>query len=130
MLCHYVWARGLRKQALMLVITENVPRFPIALLKSFFEDLYSIDHIIIDAKDFGSPCRRRRLYVVMTLRGRLCLSQPLAGLVTTLRTALPDKRSWELLFCMSGADDGFSLAVRKRARDYLRVFCDRDGVYI
>ena len=93
MLCLYVWAIALREQAPMLVIIENVPRFPIALLKSLFEDLYLLDYIIIDAKDFGSPCPRWRLYVVMTLRGQLCLSQPLTGLVSTLRTVLPDKRS-------------------------------------
>ena len=77
----------------MLVIFENVPRFPIALLISFLGDLYLVDHIIINAKDFVSPARRRRLYVVMNIRGKLCLSQTLANLVATLRTALPDQLS-------------------------------------
>ena len=58
MLCLYVWARALREQAPMLAIIEHVPRFPIALLVSLFGDMYSIDHIIIDAKDFESPARR------------------------------------------------------------------------
>ena len=125
----YVWARALREQSPMLVIIEHVPRFPIALLVSLFGDMYSLDYVIIDAKDFESPARRRRLYVVMTLCGRLCLSQPLLNLVTMLRSALPCKRSWESLFCLEGADDGFSLPVSKRAREYLRVFDDRHGVY-
>ena len=81
---------------------KNAPRFPIAFLVSLFGDMYSIDHIIIDDKDFESPARRRRLYVVMTLRGKLCLSQPLANLVTILRSALPSKRSWDLLFFSGG----------------------------
>ena len=129
MLCLYVWARALREQAPMLVIIENVPRFPIALLTSLFGDMYLLDHVIVDAKDFQSPARRRRLYVVMTLRGKLCLAQPLSNLAAALRTSLPDKLSWELLFCLEGADDGFSVPVSKRAREYLRVFGDRHGVY-
>ena len=92
MLCLYVWAWALREQAPMLVIVENVPRFPMTLLDSLFSDMYALDHVIIDAKDFGAPARRRRLYVVMTLRGKLCLSRPLADLVGFLRTALPEKR--------------------------------------
>ena len=109
MLFLYVWVRALREQALMLAIIEIVTRCSIALLVSLFGDLYTLDHFIID-KDFESPARRRRLYVVMTLRGKLCLWQPLANLVTTLRNALPCKRSWELLFCLKGADDGFFVA--------------------
>ena len=93
MLCLCVWARALREQAPMLALIDNAPRFPIALLVSLYGDMYSLEHIIIDAKDFESPARRRRLYVVMFLRGKLCLSQPLANLVTTLRSALPGKRS-------------------------------------
>ena len=91
--------------------------------------MYLLDHVIIDAKDFESPARRRRLYVVMTLRGKLCLSQLLAILVTTLRTALPDKFSWGSLCCLEGADDGFSVPFANRAREYLRHFGDGQGVY-
>ena len=129
MLCLYVWARAQREQAPTLVIIEHVPRFPVALLISLLGDMYLLDHVIIDAKGFEYPARRGRLYVVMTLRGKLCLSQPLANLVTTLRNALPDKLSWELLFCLEGADDGFSVPVAKRAREYLQVFGDGQGVY-
>ena len=91
----------------MLVIVENVPRFPVALLQSLFEDLYTLDHIVLDAQDLGSPARRRRLYVVMTLRGKLQLSRPLAEISRWLCDVLPEKRSWEILFCLGGADDGF-----------------------
>ena len=129
MLCLYVWARALREQAPLLVIIEKVPRFPIALWISLFGDMSSLEYIIIDAKDFEYPARRRRLYVVMSIRGKLCLSQPLSDFVTMLRSALPCKRSWESLFCLEGADDGFSLPVSRRAREYLRVFGGRHGVY-
>ena len=43
MACLYVWARAIRDNAPMLVIIENVPRFPVALLLSLFGDLYAID---------------------------------------------------------------------------------------
>ena len=129
MFCFYVWARALREQGPMLVIIENVPRFPIALLLSLFGDIYHIEHVIINATDFGSPARRRRLYAVMTLRGKLCLTRPLASLIAALRVAPPDTLSWESLFCLEGADDGFSIPVAKRARQYIRVFGDRLGVY-
>ena len=105
----------------MLLIAENVPRFPVALLQSLFGDLYCVDHNILDAKDFGSAARRRRLYVVMTLRGKLMLSRPLSEISRWLQYFLPERRSWELLFCLDGIDDGFSKAVRKRSQEYLRV---------
>ena len=71
MACLYVWSRAVRENAPMLLIVENVPRFPVALVKSLFGDLYAIDWIILDAMDLGAPARRRRLYAVMTLRGKL-----------------------------------------------------------
>ena len=85
MACLYVWARAVRDSAPMLVIVENVPRVPVALLVSFFGDLYSIDWVILDAKDLGAPARRRRLYVVMTLRGKLMLNRPLIELVNVIK---------------------------------------------
>ena len=62
----------------------------------------------------------------MTLRSKLQLSSPLAEISRWLYDALPEKRSWEILFCLDGADDCFSTAVRRRARDYLRLFYDLD----
>ena len=65
----------------------------------------------------------------MSLRGKLFLSRPLTEMMPLLKTALTGRLSWDVLFCLNGSDDGFSSAVRKRARDYLRVFKDRAGVY-
>ena len=129
MLCLYVWARALRESLPKVVIIENVPRFPVALLVSLFGDLYVIDHMICNAEKFGSPARRRRLYAVMTLRGVFVLSRPLSEAVGWIRDAFPHRRSWEMLFCLDGADDGFSAAVRKRSREYLKVFRDRASAY-
>lgn len=129
MICLHVWARALRESIPIVVIVENVLRFRVALLRSLFEDLHAIDFIILDAKDCGSPAQRRRLYAVMTLWGKLILSRPLAEVSRFLREVLPERRSWELLFCLDGADDGFSTAVRKRAHEYSRVFCDRASAY-
>ena len=79
----------------MLVIVENVPRFPVALLLSLFGDLYVVDWIILDAKDLGAPARRRRLYVVMTLRGKLRLVRPLPDLAADIQRIYPATRTWE-----------------------------------
>ena len=89
MACLYVWARAIRDNTPMLVIVENVPRFPVALLLSLFGDLYEVDLVILDAKDIGAPARRRRLYVVMTLRGKLRLTRPLADLVVVIKRVYP-----------------------------------------
>ena len=95
MACLYVWARGIRDNAPMLVLVENVPRFPVALLLSLFGDLYSVDWVILDAKDIGAPARRRRFYVVMTLRGKLRLTRPLADLVGVIKRVFPVACAWE-----------------------------------
>ena len=129
MACLYVWARAIRDNTPMLVIVENVPRFPVALLMSLFGDLYAVDWVILDAKDIGAPARRRRLYVVMTLRGKLRLTRPLADLVAVIKRVYPVSRAWECLFCLSDADDCFSKPVAKRAKRYLLKFRDRDGAY-
>ena len=118
MACLYVWARAIRDSAPMLVIVENVPRFPVALLVSLFGDLYSIDWVVLDAKDLGAPARRRRLYVVMTLRGKLMLNRPLVELIDVIKRIYPVTRAWEGLFCLDGADDCFSKPVAKRAKRY------------
>ena len=112
----------------MLVIIENVPSFPLALLESVFGDMYSLDSLIFDATDFGSPARRRRLYVVMTLRGKLVLGRPLSELMGVLRSIFVARRSWGDLFCLDGADDCFTAAVARRAAGYMRRFGDRNGV--
>ena len=105
MACLYVWAGAIRDSSPMLVIVENVPRFPVALLVSLFGDLYAIDWVILDAKDIGAPARRRRLYVVVTLRGKLRLTRPLADLVDVIKRIYPVTRTWESLFCLGGDDD-------------------------
>ena len=98
MACLYVWARAVRECAPMFVIVENVPRFPVSLLRSLFEDRYNIDWIIFDAVDLGAPARRRRLYVVVTLREKLARGRPLSELMGVVQLAFPAKRSWEDFF--------------------------------
>ena len=88
-----------------------------------------VDWIILDAKDLGAPALRRRLYVVMTLRGKLRLVCPLADLADVIKRIYPTTGTWESLFSPDGFDDCFSKPVAKRARRYLQKFCDRDGAY-
>ena len=68
-----VWAPGVRLHRPLIVVFENVARFPLAFLKSLFEDLYEMSHTYLEAADFGSPSRRLRLYAVLTLRGYMSL---------------------------------------------------------
>ena len=129
MACFYVWARGVRDAAPALLIIENVPRFPISLIRSLFADMYAIDFIILDAVDLGAPARRRRLYVVLTLRGRLVLTRSLAELREHIARILVVRRPWTDVFFLTGPDDGFSTSVARRASGYVRVFGDELGVY-
>ena len=55
---------------------------------------------IMDAGDFGVPARRRRLYVVMSLREKLALPRPLADLIDVVKRDFPINRSWENLFLL------------------------------
>ena len=86
----------------MHVIIENVTRFPTDLLHSFFGDLHAIDGVFFEAKDLGALARRLRLYVVMTLRGKLALSRPLADFVRVARDVFVARRSWETCFLLKG----------------------------
>ena len=127
MVCLYVRARAIRDSAPMLVIVENVPRFPVVLLLSLLGDLYPVDWFIFGAEDLGAPARRRRLHVVMTLRGKLMLARPLTDLVGVIKRIYPVTCAWESLFCLDGVDDRFSKPVAKRAKRYLQKFRDRAG---
>ena len=42
MLVLFVWARAVREAGPMLIVVENVPRFPVNLLDSLFGDMYRI----------------------------------------------------------------------------------------
>ena len=81
----------------MLVVVENVPRFPPTLLNTVFGDMYDMQWIILDATRFGSPGRRRRLYVVLALRGKLQLNRGLDELSNTIDELFTERRSWEAL---------------------------------
>ena len=129
MICLYVWARAVRDSRPMLLIIENVPRFPISLLQSLFGDIYHMDWALLEACSFGAPGRRRRLYVILTLKGKLKLSRSVSELVAAVDGHFVARRSWEILFCLPGSDDGFSKAVRRRSREYLRVFKDKLSIY-
>ena len=113
----------------LLAIIENVPRFPLGLLSSHLGDLYDVDHTIIDAECLGSPARRKRLYAVLTLRGKTILTKPLEDFSRMVKETFRARLSWDVLFCLDGADDGFSMPVQKRAREYMRVFKNQEGVY-
>ena len=43
------WARCLRDSRPVMVIVENAPRFPVALLEATFGDLYDVQDVVLDA---------------------------------------------------------------------------------
>ena len=105
------------------------PRFPVALLRSLFGDLYAVEWIFLEAADFGALAKRKRLYCVLALRRVLRLKRPLSDLAVHVATQFVERCGWRLLFCLGGADDGFSKAVAARADEYMKVFGDVDSVY-
>ena len=129
MRCFFVWARALREQRPYLMIIENVPRFPLSLVLSLFDDLYTVEHCVLEAADTGAPARRRRLYCVLTLRRVARLSRPFSELASLIGGAQWHDGNWLDLFCLDGVDETLSIPVAKRASEYLDVFGDTDAIY-
>ena len=129
MACLLVWAYGVRLQRPIVLIVENVTRFPVKLLVSLLGDLYALEWVHLEAADFGAACRRKRLYCVLTLRRVAHLSRPLSELLDSLRGLFTERRSWESLFCLDRVDDGMSKPVLDRAAGYAKLFSGASGIY-
>ena len=85
-----VWARMVLIALPDVVIVENVPQFPEALLVSLLGFAYAVASVILCPSLFGWPVRRRRRYAICVLRHRARLSEPLELLVSRLGDTLPD----------------------------------------
>ena len=72
-------------------------QFKVELLRLLVGYLYDIDALILCASWFGWPVRRRRLYVVMTLKGAVRLRRPLQELMSTLGLPWTAARASDLL---------------------------------
>ena len=127
--CFLTWARALRSQRPLVVVVENVQRFPVALLEAVFGDVYAIDWVVLEATDFGMHARRKRLYCVLTLRRVVKLDRPLGDLPEVVAAAGGVATSWESLFCLGGPDDAWSASIAKRADGYLEAFNDGSAIY-
>ena len=52
--------------------------------------MYDISHAYLEAADFGSPCKRLRLYAVLCLRRHVVLSMPVAAIKDVLGSRSAD----------------------------------------
>ena len=119
----------MRLQRPVVLILENVARFPVKLVESLLGDLYAVEWIHLEAADFGAPCKRKRLYCVLTLRRVARLARPLLDLLEVVQHLFPERRSWDSLFCLEGVDDGMSIPVRRRAEGHSKHFSFTSGIY-
>ena len=55
MLVFVLWIMGIRAQLPLLIVFENVRRFPLRLLISLLGDVYAVDSVILEATALGSP---------------------------------------------------------------------------
>ena len=78
------WCKMVRSCRPCCVIVENVVRFPLALLRSLFADLYALWPIVLDPTALGWPVRRKCRYVLMTLRRVAVLDRPAVELLNVL----------------------------------------------
>ena len=56
-----LWTRAIRDQRPLVVLFENVTRFPVGLLRSLLGDFYELSYAILDSVCTGGPGHRRRL---------------------------------------------------------------------
>ena len=112
------WARGLRGTRPPFAIVENVVQFKVDILKLLIGDLYDIDTLHICASAFGWPARRKRLYVILTLRGCVRLRRPLRELPGALGLPWSSAGASELLFGTFPATTP-TAAQQRTIRDYM-----------
>ena len=117
-----LWTRAVRDQHPLVVVFENVVRFPITMLQLLLGDLYHIDHVVLDAIMTGGPCRRRRLYCVLTLRGSVHLTRPLADLVKILDSCRGVALTGKDLAIQSQRGNQLSPSARRYLWDYKGLF--------
>ena len=65
------WALLIRRHQPALVIQENVPSFPIAILLDLLNGLYRVETLILDPRRLGWPVARKRQYALFTSQSRL-----------------------------------------------------------
>ena len=68
------WGRARRAAKPKVAIVEEVVQFPEALVADLVGDLYAIDSVILCASFFRLPIRRRRKYMILTLKRAVRLS--------------------------------------------------------
>ena len=115
-----VWAQSVRLQRPVVVVFENVARFPISLLEALFDDIYSITSAYLEATDFGSPCSRRRLYAVMCLRRHVTLSRSLADMKCVLGSSEQATLSSGDLVFERGTGCSLSASAKRYKRAYVK----------
>ena len=124
-----VWAKSIREQRPIIVVFENVSKYPVALLVSLFGDIYDISDAVIDACELGAPSRRLRLYCVMCLKRHMRLQRPLCDLVDVLGLVKGDRLSAQDLLFSHGPAMHLSPSASSYKKCYVKTFGFPDGFY-
>ena len=121
--------RGIRDNWSLIVVFENVPRFPITLLESMFGDLYDIDDSVIGASRLGGPCERKRLYCILSLRRHIVISRPLSDLLDYIGSSMDCGLGASDLVFEPGAGLTFSASALRYRAGYDELFGYDGGFY-
>ena len=124
-----VWAKSIREQRPIIVVFENVSKYPVALLVSLFGDIYDISDAVIDACELGAPSRRLRLYCVMCLKRHMRLQRPLCDLVDVLGLVKGDRLSAQDLLFSHGPAVHLSPSASSYKKCYVKTFGFSEGFY-
>ena len=88
----FVWM-GLKLLLIPLIITENVPSFPIRIFETFLP-MYAVYSTVLSNTDFGHCVERRRRYTVLCLKTTLTLTRSLSDIVSVLGRVRSSTHTW------------------------------------
>ena len=123
------WGRALRAAKPKVAIIEEAVQFPEALVADLVGDLCAIDSVILCASFFRWPIRRRRKYMILTLKSAVRLSRKLADLKAVFSLPWPSTPAAKLL-CYEQEMNKLSEGRQRILQEYVgrglhpRGFCD------
>ena len=104
-------------------------RFPVSLLTVLLEDIYQIDSVTLDPALGGGPCRRWRLYCVLTLRRHVVLKRPLRELCEVMSAALKSDISAVDMLDDTRCPHKLSASAQCYLADYKKLFGRQQSFY-
>ncbi len=94
-----VWTQMRYELMEELILLENVPNFPLELLRQLFSFAYDIHSIVLCATQFGKSMRRRRRYTLLVRRAVVELTRPLSATVELFGRERAPSHTWHDFLC-------------------------------